>query len=111
MFHSAWNNYLNFGSDTGLLHFASSELLNLLFSFFFFFFFSGGYRSGERTKEVLIRWAQMSTFTPLFEVFFLLSFIPFLLICLVFHLFFFLSFLLRMEEMALMVLGSLTKKQ
>lgn len=44
MFHSAWNNYLNFGSDTG------------------------GYRGGTRTKEVFIRWSQMSTFCPLFEV-------------------------------------------
>jgi alpha-glucosidase (family GH31 glycosyl hydrolase) len=43
MFHSAWDNYLNFGSDTG------------------------GYRSGTRTKEVFIRWSQLSTFTPLFE--------------------------------------------
>lgn len=33
MLHSAWNNYVNFGSDIG------------------------GYRSGTRTKETLIRWA------------------------------------------------------
>jgi len=46
MFHSAWRNYLNFGSDTA------------------------GYRSPSgtiRTKELLIRWAQMSAFCPLFE--------------------------------------------
>jgi hypothetical protein len=46
--HSAWANYLNFGSDTG------------------------GYRgSGPaplgRTKELLIRWSQLSAFCPLFE--------------------------------------------
>lgn len=43
MFHSAWDNYLNFGSDTG------------------------GYRGGNHTKEVFLRWSQVSTFTPLFE--------------------------------------------
>lgn len=48
---SAWINvtssgpgaYTNFGSDTG------------------------GYRSGDRTAEVLIRWAQVNAFLPLFE--------------------------------------------
>lgn len=43
MFESAWNNYANFGSDTG------------------------GYKSGDRTAEVLIRWAQVNAFMPLFE--------------------------------------------
>eukprot|EP01119_Soliformovum_irregulare_P022785 TRINITY_DN7855_c0_g1_i3.p1 TRINITY_DN7855_c0_g1~~TRINITY_DN7855_c0_g1_i3.p1 ORF type:complete len:201 (+),score=66.84 TRINITY_DN7855_c0_g1_i3:113-715(+) len=43
MFHSAWRGYLNFGSDTG------------------------GYRQGNRTKELFIRWSQLSTFCPLFE--------------------------------------------
>jgi alpha-glucosidase (family GH31 glycosyl hydrolase) len=48
MMHSAWANYVGFGSDTG------------------------GYRTGGpkplgRTKELLIRWAQLSAFTPLFE--------------------------------------------
>jgi len=43
MFHSAWRNYLNFGSDTG------------------------GYRGGARTKELFIRWTQMSAFCPLME--------------------------------------------
>jgi len=43
MFHSAWRNYLNYGSDTG------------------------GYLAGNRTKTLFIRWAQLSTFTPLFE--------------------------------------------
>ena len=40
---SAWQSYANFGSDTG------------------------GYRSGSRTAEVLIRWAQVNAFLPLFE--------------------------------------------
>jgi alpha-glucosidase (family GH31 glycosyl hydrolase) len=40
---SAWRNYANYGSDTG------------------------GYRSGERTGELLIRWAQVNAFLPLFE--------------------------------------------
>eukprot|EP01105_Mastigella_eilhardi_P021888 TRINITY_DN533_c0_g1_i1.p1 TRINITY_DN533_c0_g1~~TRINITY_DN533_c0_g1_i1.p1 ORF type:complete len:417 (+),score=66.11 TRINITY_DN533_c0_g1_i1:679-1929(+) len=43
MLTSAQRNYLNFGSDTG------------------------GYRGGDRSKELLIRWAQMSAFCPLFE--------------------------------------------
>ena len=37
MFESAWQNYTNFGSDTG------------------------GYRGGTRTAETLIRWAQVRT--------------------------------------------------
>jgi len=47
MFHSAWNNYVNFGSDIG------------------------GYRSGPgvlgRTKTLFIRWAQLGAFCPLME--------------------------------------------
>jgi len=43
MFHSAWRNYANYGSDIG------------------------GYRSGNRTKDLFIRWAQMGAFTPLME--------------------------------------------
>jgi hypothetical protein len=43
MFQSAWHNYTNFGSDTG------------------------GYRAGNRTREVFIRWAQLNAFMPLFE--------------------------------------------
>jgi len=43
MFHSAWRNYLNFGSDTA------------------------GYRNGKRTKALFLRWAQVNTFMPLFE--------------------------------------------
>lgn len=47
MFHSAWNNYVNFGSDIG------------------------GYRSTQdprgRSKEVFIRWAQMGAFNSLME--------------------------------------------
>jgi alpha-glucosidase (family GH31 glycosyl hydrolase) len=45
--HSAWQNYVNFGSDIG------------------------GYRHGPgpngRTKELFIRWAQMGAFCPLME--------------------------------------------
>ena len=43
MFESAWRNYTNFGSDTG------------------------GYRSGNRTRELFCRWAQLNAFLPLFE--------------------------------------------
>lgn len=43
MLESAWRNYTNFGSDTG------------------------GYRGGTRTVDLFVRWAQLSTFTPLFE--------------------------------------------
>ena len=47
-FHAAWDGYLNFGSDIG------------------------GYRNvhgvpGGRTKELLLRWAQVSAFVPLME--------------------------------------------
>lgn len=37
------SNYANFGSDTG------------------------GYRSGSRTGELLLRWAQVNSFSPLME--------------------------------------------
>ena len=43
MFESAWRNYTNFGSDTG------------------------GYRTGNRTRELFCRWAQLNAFLPLFE--------------------------------------------
>lgn len=43
MFHSAWRNYANYGSDIG------------------------GYRSGNRTKDLFIRWAQMGAFNSLME--------------------------------------------
>jgi hypothetical protein len=43
IFESAWQNYTNFGSDTG------------------------GYRLGNRTREVFVRWAQLNAFLPLFE--------------------------------------------
>jgi alpha-glucosidase (family GH31 glycosyl hydrolase) len=44
MFESAWQNYANFGSDTG------------------------GYKDGAvRTGELLLRWAQVNAFMPLFE--------------------------------------------
>ncbi len=47
LFHSAWRNYVNIGSDIG------------------------GFRSGDgepgRTKELLIRWAQMGALMPLME--------------------------------------------
>jgi hypothetical protein len=43
MFESAWRGYANFGSDTG------------------------GYRAGNRTGELLLRWAQANAFLPLFE--------------------------------------------
>ncbi len=43
MFVSAGLGYVNFGSDTG------------------------GYRSGERTEELFIRWVQLSAFCPVFE--------------------------------------------
>ena len=46
-FHSAWDGYVNFGSDIG------------------------GYRTGPgvlgRTKELFIRWAQLGAFSPLME--------------------------------------------
>lgn len=41
--HSAWNGYLNFGFDIG------------------------GYINKHRTKEVLIRWAQLGAFVPFME--------------------------------------------
>ena len=40
---SAWQNYTNFGSDTG------------------------GYRGGNRTRELFLRWAQLNAFLPFFE--------------------------------------------
>lgn len=40
---SAWENYTNFGTDTG------------------------GYRGGNRTREVFLRWSQLNSFLPLFE--------------------------------------------
>lgn len=40
---SGWQGYANFGSDTG------------------------GYRSGQRTADLLLRWAQLNAFLPLFE--------------------------------------------
>ena len=43
IFESAWQNYTNFGSDTG------------------------GYRLGNRSREVFVRWAQLNAFLPLFE--------------------------------------------
>jgi alpha-glucosidase (family GH31 glycosyl hydrolase) len=43
MFESAWRNYTNFGSD------------------------SGGYRTGNRTRELFCRWVQLNAFLPLFE--------------------------------------------
>ena len=43
IFESAWRNYTNYGSDTG------------------------GYRSGNRTRELFCRWAQLNAFLPLFE--------------------------------------------
>jgi hypothetical protein len=43
MLESAWQNYTNFGSDTG------------------------GYRSGAPTGELLLRWASVNAFMPLFE--------------------------------------------
>jgi len=44
-FYSSWsvNNYTNYGSDIG------------------------GYRNGDRTKELLIRWAQVGSMSPLME--------------------------------------------
>lgn len=44
MFHSSWQGFLNFGSDTG------------------------GYLRGNNTKDVFVRWVQLSAFCPLFEV-------------------------------------------
>ena len=43
IFESAWQNYTNFGSDTG------------------------GYRTGNRTRELFLRWSQLNAFLPLFE--------------------------------------------
>jgi len=43
MFHSAWAGYVNFGTDIG------------------------GYRNGNRTKNLFTRWFQMGAFTPLME--------------------------------------------
>eukprot|EP01104_Vermistella_antarctica_P005033 TRINITY_DN1543_c0_g2_i4.p1 TRINITY_DN1543_c0_g2~~TRINITY_DN1543_c0_g2_i4.p1 ORF type:complete len:510 (+),score=58.62 TRINITY_DN1543_c0_g2_i4:85-1614(+) len=43
MFQSAWNKYVNFGSDVG------------------------GYRLGNHTTEVFTRWFQLGAFCPLFE--------------------------------------------
>ena len=40
---SAWQNYTNYGTDTG------------------------GYRGGDRTREVFLRWSQFNAFLPLFE--------------------------------------------
>ena len=43
IFESAWQNYTNFASDTA------------------------GYRSGRRTADLFLRWAQINAFLPLFE--------------------------------------------
>ena len=43
MIHSAWRNYLNFGFDIG------------------------GYRSGDHTVDLFVRWFQLGTFVPLME--------------------------------------------
>jgi hypothetical protein len=43
IFESAWQNFTNFGSDTG------------------------GYRLGNRSREVFVRWSQLNAFLPLFE--------------------------------------------
>ena len=43
IYESAWQNYTNFASDTG------------------------GYRSGSRTSELFLRWAQVNAFLPLLE--------------------------------------------
>ena len=43
VFWSSWYNYTNFGSDIG------------------------GYRGGQRTPELLLRWAQVGAFLPLME--------------------------------------------
>ena len=40
---SAWQNYTNFGSDTA------------------------GYRGGQRTRELFLRWSQLNAFLPFFE--------------------------------------------
>ncbi len=47
LFHSAWRNYVNIGSDIGGFRTTESEL--------------------GRTKELLIRWAQMGALMPLME--------------------------------------------
>ncbi len=62
LLESAWQNYTNFGVSKQQQEVTcQTHILPALQSD------TGGYRSGTRTAEVLIRWAQLNAFLPLFE--------------------------------------------